>query len=174
MPVSAPVPVSALAWASATAAAIACPMSPATAGTRSNRSSGPLPHAYSETSQPLARPMDTLFASTSTAVTSAILIRWKTGPIRIRSRPASVSSVTDAPNAAMPRPHTPSSTATGTASHSGKNTSATATPAAAVTTDLTRSTTGHRQRWMGMRKLCRMPPTCADSKQSTPARSVAA
>jgi hypothetical protein len=143
-----------------------------------------LRQVYIETSPPPARPMDTLAASTSTAVTSVSRIRRAIGPVRSVSMPAAESTTTAAPSAAMPRPHAPSTTATGIPNHGGKNTTAITIPAAAPAKALTRSTTGHRQRstlggavvasglpWrvsgdrcFGTHRLCRMPlPALAGS-----------
>ena len=67
-------------------------------------------------------------------------------PIPNTSRPASGLITTDEPKTVMPAAHSASSTATGTPNQSGRNTSATTAPMTAMTTVLTRSTVGHRQR----------------------------
>ena len=125
------------------------PTSPATAGTRSSASSGLLRQAYTEISPPLDPAMDTLAWSTSTAVTfgEPHPPDDKAHPQQQRARVR--STYRRAERTAMPRPQRPSTTLPGSPNQSGKNTTATTTPAAAMTTDLTRSTTGQRQRLCG-------------------------
>ena len=99
-----------------------------------------------EISPPSDLAMLTLAPSASSAVTFASRTRRAMRPTRNSSVPASWSSTTSAGRTAMPRPQPPRITMTGTPNHSGKNTPATTTPAAATTADLTWSATGHRQR----------------------------
>lgn len=67
-------------------------------------------------------------------------------PMPKTSTPASGLIATDAPKTSMPAAHAASSTATGAPNQSGRNTSAATAPKIAVTSVLTRSTVGHRQR----------------------------